>query len=133
MEGTYDASMRRFFLAMVLFATVAGCGVVPVAEGRPVPPGPLGPIVPNDAGGPPIECRGVPREACTSFGQGRGEPDVVRYIVTCTAVCTPEKGEVRIDILGASGTTRSAGSGQYSSGEAVPAEPTPPPSDLGPS
>jgi hypothetical protein len=46
---------------------------------------------------------------------------VVRYIVTCTSVCTPQKGDVRIDILGSNGATRSAGSGSYSSADAVPA------------
>jgi hypothetical protein len=75
----------------------------------------------------------VPREQCASFGQPGGDPDVVRYIVTCTSVCTPEKGDVRIDIFASNGTTRSAGSGSYSSGQAEPAplltpEPSPGPS-----
>jgi hypothetical protein len=74
----------------------------------------------------------VPREQCASFGQGSGDPDVVRYIVTCTSVCTPEKGDVRIDIFASDGTTSSEGNGSYSSGEAVPA-PVPEPSDPGPS
>jgi hypothetical protein len=103
---------------------------MPVAEGPPVAPGPLGPIVPGEAGGPPVECRGVPHNECTTFGQGSGEPDVVRYIVTCTSVCTPEKGDVRIDILGSDGRTRSAGAGSYSSAQAAPQEaPAPMPSD----
>jgi hypothetical protein len=126
--------MRRVFVAAVLGAALAGCGLVPVSEGPPVPPGPLGPIIPSAGGGPPIECRGVPREQCGSFGNVAGEPDVVRYIVTCTSVCTPDKGDVRIDILGSNGGTRSAGSGSYSSGQAEPVPAlTPKPSDPGPS
>ena len=106
---------------------LAGCGVVPVQNGPPVPPGQLGPIVQGEGGGPPIECRGVPLESCRGFGS-TGDPDVVRYVITCTSVCTPDKGDVRIDILGSNGATRSAGNGAYSSGDAVPA-PAPPASD----
>ena len=99
-------------------------------NGPPVPPGQLGPIVQGEGGGPPIECRGVPVESCRGFGNTGGEPDVVRYIITCTSVCTPIKGDVRIDILGSNGTTRYAGDGSYSSGDAVPA-PAPAISDPG--
>jgi hypothetical protein len=117
--------VRLSILATLVAASIAGCGIVPVAEGPPVPPGPLGPIIPAEGGGPPIECRGVPREQCAGFGNASAEADVVRYIITCTSVCTPEKGDVRIDILGSNGTTRSAGGGSYSSGQAEP-EPVPP-------
>ena len=130
----YDAPMRAPIVGL-LAISLAGCaGTVPFADGPPVPPGPLGPIIPSQGGGPPIECRAVPREQCASFGQSSGDPDVVRYIVTCTSVCTPEKGDVRIDIVGADGSTRAAGSGSYSSAPAEPAPAlTPEPSDPGPS
>jgi hypothetical protein len=108
-------------LPFVVVASVLGaCALVPVQDRAPVPPGPLGPIVQAEGGGPAIECRGVPLEQCRGFG-ATGDPDVVRYIVTCTSVCTPQKGDVRVDIVGSNGATRSAGSGAYSSGDAVPA------------
>jgi hypothetical protein len=111
--------VRRLVLAAVALLVLGGCGLVPVQNGPPVPPGPLGPIVPAEGGGPPVECRGVPVEQCRGFASS-GEADVVRYIVTCTSACTPQKGDVRIDILGTNGTTRSAGGGSYASGDAAP-------------
>ena len=114
----YDGHMHRLVVAAVLAFAVAGCGLVAVQDRPPVPPGQLGPIVQAEGGGPMIECRGVPLEQCRGFGN-TGQPDVIRYIVTCTTVCTPQKGDVRIDILGSNGTTRPAGEGSYSSGEAV--------------
>lgn len=110
---------------MSLSVAIAACGLTPVANRPPVPAGPLGPVVPGQGGSPPVECRGVPREQCVSFVNA-GEADVVRYIVTCTSVCTPEQGDVRIDILGSNGTTRSAGDGSYASAPAaapLPSEP----------
>ena len=125
--------MRRSLIGPVVAIALAACGVVPVQDRPPVPVGPLGPIVPGDGGAPPVECRAVPIEECKGFSS-IGEADVVRYIVTCTTVCTPQKGDVRIDILGANGVTRSAGEGSYSSGQAAPAPAiTPVPSDPGPS
>ncbi|HET8786581.1 MAG TPA: hypothetical protein VFM38_13165 [Candidatus Limnocylindrales bacterium] len=112
--------MHRLVVAIAVLFVATGCSVVGSQNGPPVPPGQLGPIVVGEAGGPPIECRGVPLESCRGFGS-TGEPDVVRYIVTCTSVCTPDKGDVRIDVLGSNGLTRSAGNGSYSSGDAVPA------------
>jgi hypothetical protein len=126
--------MRGASIAAILAAAIAGCGLVPVSQGPPVPPGPLGPIVQAEGGGPPIECRGVPLEQCKSFGNTGGDPDIVRYIITCTSVCTPDNGDVRIDIFASNGTTRSAGNGAYSTGQAEPAPAlTPEPSDPGPS
>ena len=118
--GDYDAGVRRLILAAAVALAAGGCGLVPVQNGPPVPPGPLGPIVQSDDGGTQVECRGVPIEQCRGFANA-GEADVVRYIVTCTSVCTPQKGDVRIDILGSNGATRSAGGGSYSSADAVPA------------
>ena len=112
--------MRRLILAAAVAFVAGGCGLVPVQSGPPVPPGPLGPIVQSDDRRTQIECRGVPIEQCRAFAN-QGEADVVRYIVTCTSVCTPQKGDVRIDILGSNRSTRSAGSGSYASADAVPA------------
>lgn len=112
--------MRRLVLAAVGLLAFVGCSLVPVQNGPPVPPRPLGPIVQAEGAGPPVECRGVPVEQCRGFA-GSGEADVVRYIITCTSACTPRQGDVRVDILGTNGVTRSAGNGSYSSGDAVPA------------
>ena len=51
----YHAPMRAAFIAAVLAAATVGCGLVPVSQSPPVPPGPLGPIIPAQGGGPPIE------------------------------------------------------------------------------
>jgi hypothetical protein len=59
---------------------------------------------------------------CRDFGFG-AEAGVVRVIVTCTAVCTPVNGQVRVDALLPDGTTRSMGQGAY---EGAAAEPLPP-------
>ena len=124
--------MRRLLVCAVSAIALTSCGVVPVQDRPPVPVGPLGPIVPGEGGAPPVECRGVPLDQCTGFSS-IGEADVVRYIVTCTSVCTPDVGDVRIDILGANGMTRSAGDGSYASGRAAPAPAaTQAPSDPGP-
>lgn len=120
--------MRRSLGIVGTALAVAACGLTPVANRPPVPPGPLGPIIPGQGGSPPVECRGVPRDQCVSFANV-GEGDVVRYIITCTSVCTPEQGDVRIDILGLNGTIRSAGDGSYASAPAA----APLPSDPGPS
>ena len=118
---------RLLAIVWIAFA-VGACGLTPVADRPPVPPGPLGQIIPGQGGSPPVECRGVPRDQCMSF-VNLGEVDVVRYIITCTSVCTPEKGDVRIDILGSNGTVRPAGDGSYASAPAA----APLPSDPGPS
>jgi len=125
--------MRRPLIGSVIAIAVAACALVPVGDRPPVAAGPLGPVVPGEGGSPPIECRAVPLEQCKGFAN-MGEADVVRYIVTCTSVCTPLKGDVRIDILGTNGLVRSAGEGSYESAEAEPAPAaTPMPSDPGPS
>ncbi len=116
--------MRRHVLAIVALLVLGGCGLIPVQNGPPVPPGPLGPIVQADGGGPPVECRGVPLEQCRGFGNS-GDPNVVRYIITCTTVCTPDNGDVRIDILSQNGETRSNGNGSYASGGGASAAPGP--------
>ena len=120
--------MRRLLAIAGIAFAVAACGLTPVANRPPVPPGPLGPIIPGQGGAPPVECRGVPREQCMSM-VNLAEADVVRYIITCTSVCTPDQGDVRIDILGSNRTIRSAGDGSYVSAPAA----APLPSDPGPS
>ena len=90
-----------------------------VEDQRPVPAGPLGPVLPPQGGGSAVECRGVPMEMCRSFGDV-GDPTVVRVIVTCTSVCTPAKGDVRIDVVSASGEVVSRGQGSYESAAEPP-------------
>jgi hypothetical protein len=58
-------------------------------------------------------------EMCRSFGDV-GDPTVVRVIVTCTSVCTPTKGDVRIDVVLSSGAVVSRGQGAYESAGAGP-------------
>jgi hypothetical protein len=43
------------------------------------------------------------------------DPGVVRTIVTCTSICIPIKGDVRIDVLHPDGTVSSTGEGGYAS------------------
>ena len=117
----------RVLLATIALLSLSGCGFfggAVVQDGPPVPAGPLGPVLPGQDGGPPVECRGVPMEQCQSFGSG-AQPGVVRVIVTCTGVCTPVNGEVRIDTLHPDGTTRSMGQGSYSAAAAPPLIPEP--------
>jgi hypothetical protein len=129
--------VHAIVVASVMALVVAGCGLSSVVVddgGPPVPPGRLGPIVQPDGGGPPVECRGVPLEDCKGFGNMDGAGDVVRYIVTCTSVCTPQKGDVRIDALRSNGRTEQLGQGSWAGAEAAPdVPPVPGASPPGPS
>jgi hypothetical protein len=131
-EPAYHAVVhvaRLRLVTLVATATLAGCGVfggTVVEDQRPVPAGPLGPVLPPQGGVPAVECRGVPMEMCRGFGDV-GDPTVVRVIVTCTSVCTPAKGDVRIDVVFASGAVASRGQGGYESAGAVPEPPIPAP------
>jgi hypothetical protein len=102
---------------------VAACGFIVPGGAPPIPVGPIGPVVENPNGGPPIECRGIPIQQCTSSG-GADAPNVVRIIVTCINVCTPIEGEYRLDLLKADGRIEEAGGGAYASAPA--AAPAPP-------
>jgi hypothetical protein len=115
---------------IALALLVAGCGIVDreVVGQPPIAPGPLGPIFPAPDGGPPIECRGVPKDECIGF-TSRGETNIVRFIVVCMSVCSPEKGDVAMYALRPSGAVDGIGQGSYSGGVAVPQPPiTPEPS-----
>ena len=119
--------VARVLLATIALLSLSACGFfggTVVQDGPPVPAGPLGPVLPGQDGGPPIECRGVPMQQCQSFGFG-AEPGAVRVIVTCIGVCTPNNGEVQFDTLHADGTTRSMGQGSYSSAAEPPLIPEP--------
>jgi hypothetical protein len=118
---------RVLLATMALVVTVAGCGVAggPGQDQRPIPAGPLGPVLPPEGAGSAVECRGVPMEMCRSFADV-GDPTVIRVIVTCTSVCTPTKGDVRIDVVFSSGAVVSRGQGGYESAEAAPVPPAPP-------
>lgn len=121
-------SVARLAVLAVLALTLSGCGLMRTAgDGQaPVPPGPLGPVLPGQGGGAPVECRGVPIEQCQSFGNV-GEPNVLRWIISCVTVCTPLKGDVRIDVLRPNGAIESMGQGSYASAGAAPVPDTPPP------
>ena len=124
---TYHAFVHgaRVLLATIALASTLGaCGLVGgtvMQDGPPVPAGPLGPVFPGEGGAPAVECRGVPFEQCRGF-VSQDQQNVVRVIVTCTAVCTPEQGEVRIDVLLPDGSTRSMGQGSYASAAAPAAD-----------
>jgi hypothetical protein len=117
--------VRRSWVALLLPVAVAACGLVPVGGDRaPVPAGPLGPVFPGEGGAPAVECRGVPVDQCRSF-VSLDERNVVRVIVTCTAACTPQQGEVRIDVVRPDGLVEPRGQGSYASAPAAaPPAPT---------
>jgi hypothetical protein len=127
---TYHPSVHRARLLLATIAlasTLGACGFIGgtvVQDGPPVPAGQLGPVFPGEGGAPAFECRGVPLEQCRGFAS-QDQPNVVRVIVTCTAACTPEQGQVRIDVLLPDGSTRSIGEGAYESAQGqAPMEPT---------
>jgi hypothetical protein len=115
--------LRAMAAATSAALLVAACGFAMSGGAPPIPIGPIGPVVQNPNGGPPIECRGIPIEQCTSSG-GADARNVVRIIVTCTKVCTPIEGEYRLDLLMADGRIEQAGGGAYAS--APVAAPDPP-------
>ena len=85
-------------------------------------PNERGPIIAAPNGGPPIECRGIPREHCVSPGTLVEDADldfgdVSRVIVSCTSArCDAANGELRIDLLmKGSSTTLNYGHGAYGS------------------
>jgi hypothetical protein len=103
---------------------VASCGFTMFGQPPPIPVGPMGPVVANPNGGPPVECRDIPIEQCTSSAGIDSRPNVIRVIVTCTKVCTPTDGEYRLDLLLAHGRIEQAGGGAYASAPAAaPNEP----------
>jgi hypothetical protein len=103
---------------------LVGCGLSREIVGGPppIPIGPIGPVVANPHGGPPIECRGIPIQPCTDWAPTDvGRKDITRLIVTCTKVCTPTEGQVRLDYVISDGRLESGGEGAYSGAQAVPA------------
>lgn len=123
---TIASGPGRAVVVMTLGLIVAACGILPISGDGTVPAGPLGPMAPGRAGGPPIECRGVPLEHCRNAVSDPGRPDIVRMIVTCTSTCTPAQGDYRIDALLANGRIESLGGGGYASAPAEPASPIEP-------
>lgn len=116
--GRVLAPGRVLALALVVLG-LAGCGLTRVTQGEPIPGGPIpvGPLAPvlQAPDGRLVECRGVPRQSCFAFLPSDPSPDVVRTIITCTAVCTEQSGELRVDLLHADGQLSSAGGGGYAS------------------
>jgi hypothetical protein len=115
---TYDR-LWAIAAATTLALLVAACGFTVLGGPPPIPVGPVGPVVPNPNGGPPVECRGIPIEQCSSSAGVDGRRNVVRVIVTCTKVCTPTEGEYRLDLLMADGRIEQAGGGAYASAPAA--------------
>ena len=120
-------------LAMMAALLITGCELTRTVVGGPppIPAGPVGPVVANPNGGPPVECRGIPKNECLQSAGNPGRPDVIRVIVTCTKVCTPTEGEYRLDYVMGDGRVEQAGGGAYAS--APLAAPGPAESDPGPS
>jgi hypothetical protein len=115
---TYDR-LWAIAAATTLALLVAACGFTELGGPPPIPVGPVGPVVPNPNGGPPVECRGIPIEQCSSSAGVDGRRNVVRVIVTCTKICTPTEGEYRLDLLMADGRVEQAGGGAYASAPAA--------------
>ena len=132
MRGT---AQRARPLVAVIGATllIASCELTRTVVGGPppIPAGPVAPIVANPNGGPPVECRAIPKNECLQSAGNPGRQDVVRVIVTCTKVCTPTEGEFRLDYVTGDGRVEQAGGGAYASAPA--AAPGPAESDPGPS
>jgi hypothetical protein len=119
--------LTRSGAALVAIISIAGCGIglgVPPAQGDQVDPNEIGPIFAGPNGGPPIECRDIPREQCLTSGATQQETlrpfgDVRRVITTCLSdVCDASAGEYRIDVVLADGSTREALRGAYAAAPA---------------
>lgn len=92
---------------LVIALALSGCmgfASAPLSTGS-VEAGPLGPVIQPNGDGPPIECRGVPRDACEGPGSiedGMGGIELAtvdRVIVSCMGTCTLRGGEFRVDVL----------------------------------
>lgn len=124
-------SVDRFRFLVPLVAAlllISGCEVTRTVVGGPgpIPAGPVGPVVQNPNGGPPVECRGIPVQECQQSAGNPGRQDVVRVIVTCTKVCTRFEGEYRLDYVTANGAVEQSGGGGYASAPAAgPDQPEP--------
>jgi hypothetical protein len=114
--------LRRAVAGPAVALIVTACGLMASGGAPPIPVGPVGPVIANPNGGPPIECRGIPIEQCTTSA-GVDAQNVVRIIVTCTKVCTPIEGEYRLDLLKADGRIEQAGGGAYAMAPAAAPEP----------
>ena len=120
----------RLVAALGLITLIAGCGIglgIPPARGGAVDPNQREPIIASPNGGPPIECRGIPRERCEVPGTLTEDIDaqlgnVVRVIVSCTSArCDERNGEFRVDLLLAgSASTQEHSGGAYGSTETAP-------------
>jgi hypothetical protein len=100
--------MRTRFAGIVAAVLLSGCiGVdIPPPDLEAVPVGPLNaPFARPDGNGPPIECRGLPRDHCDGPGSiefgvgGAALEDVDWVIVSCIGTCAPSGGEFRIDVV----------------------------------
>lgn len=111
------ATMARVALSAAVALIVTACGVVGTGGLEPLPPG------------PPLECVGVPAMTCQQANQdarNNAAPGVVpvRVRVVCTsATCTPEAGEVQVDIGYSDGRRDGYAMSWASAGEAPVSDP----------
>jgi hypothetical protein len=99
----------------------AGCLGGPRPEPSPLKTEVIGAVLPPMVdGGPPIECRGLEHERCTSAGSFEGDlggiarTAIARVIVSCTgATCTARGGAMRLDLLLQDGSTVEVARGGY--------------------
>ena len=80
----------------------------------PVEVGPLGRVIPQPGGQPPVECRGLSRERCEGPGTSIDGDEIERVIVSCIGRCSSAHGEFRIDIV-IDGRTELSGQGAWGS------------------
>lgn len=103
--------IRRGLLAVALL--VAGCRGL-TATAAPV------------LMGPPVECVGIPAQTCQQIvadARGNAEPGTVpvRIRAVCTALpCTPQRGDVSVEVVYSNGRTDTYGMGWSSAPEPVP-------------
>lgn len=104
------------FLVMVLLTGCVGFGSPP-PPAEPVLAGQSGPVIRPVGDGPPIECRGVPRDHCQNVGSIDAEmgidlANVDRVIVSCIGACGVPAGDFRIDVV-VDGRTREIARGGW--------------------
>ena len=82
---------------------MAGCGIGPcVPSFKPLDPEQSGEMIAPRAGGVAVECRGVELQRCRSGADGLPEvnaEEAERIIVSCVGRCTPQGGELRMDVV----------------------------------
>ncbi len=71
-------------------------------------------MLPVPAGGLPIECRGLAADRCRDVVVELAPGEVAqRVVVSCVGRCDDRGGEIRMDVVLASGQPRLVGNGGY--------------------